>query len=302
MGPLPATLGKLFLSATMASGVPAGFGSSGEAAQTTCTYDEPSKTVTVLASATEEGSFVVLTAEAGVISFQEVDFNTGDLTPKQPCGAATTSNTDLIRTQGGGDFGVIQVVDQSLGAFAPGGTAEPSGVSEIEFDFQSLGLIGFLGSATPAVVRLGTLGANLNGDDDVDVTFLLPESALGIVGSPGTDDIAATGGFGTGDPSTRFLSAFGVGGDDTMVAGPGDAELFGGGGTDAITGGAGSDNLGGGPGTDRVLGGAGRDFVSGNAGNDKLLGGGGQDLLHGGGGRDRCVGGPGKDAETKCER
>ena len=302
MGPLPDVLGKLFLSATMASGLPVGLASSGSAEQTTCTYDEPSKTVTVLVPGGGNPAFVLLTAEGGVISFQEVDPNTFDLTPKQPCGAATTSNTDLIRTQGGGPSGVIQVVDQALGAFAPGATAETTGVPEIEFEFQPLGLIGFVGSPTPAVVRLGTLGANLNGDDDVDVTFLVAESALGYAGSPGDDDIASTGGFATGDPTPRFLSAFGLAGNDTMTAGPGPVELFGGGGTDAITGGPAEDALGGGPGPDRVVGGAGSDFLRGDAGNDVLLGGAGRDLLHGGGGRDRCVGGPGKDTETKCER
>jgi Ca2+-binding RTX toxin-like protein len=302
MGPLPAALGKLFLSATMASGLPVGLASGGSAEQTTCTYDEPSKTVTVLVPDSSELNFVLLTAEAGVISFQEVDPTTFDLTPKQPCGAATTSNTDLIRTQGGAQSEVIQVVDQTFGAFAPGATAESTGVSEIEFEFQPLGLIGFAGSPTPAVVRLGTLGANLNGDDDVDVTFLVVESALGYAGSPGDDDIASIGGLATGDPTTRFLSAFGEAGNDRLTAGSGIVQFHGGSGTDAVTGGPESDELGGGPGPDRVLGGAGIDVVQGDAGNDVLLGGPGRDVLLGGGGRDRCVGGPGKDSEKKCER
>lgn len=304
MGPLPAALGKVFLSVTMTSGLPVALTTSGSAEQTTCTHDEPSKTVSVVASdrGPEEFNFVLLTAEGGVISFQEIDPATFDLTPKQPCGAATTTNTDLIRTQGGGQFGLIQVVDQALGAFAPGATAEPSGVSEIEFEFQPLGLIGFVGSPTPAVVRLGTLGANINGDDDVDVTFLVAESAFGYMGSPGDDDVASTGGFATGDPTSRFLSAFGSGGNDTLTAGLGSAELFGGSGTDVVSGGPAADEISGGPGQDRVSGGAGSDFVRGDGGNDVLLGGAGRDSLHGGGGRDRCVGGPGKDFETKCER
>lgn len=299
MSPLPDAFGKLLLSLSLASGAPAATDS---VAQTTCTYDEPSKTVTVVAPDRPDGALVVLTVESGVILFQEFDFQTGDVTPKAPCGAATTANTDLVRAQGGGLGGLTLVVDQTTGPFAPGATAESTGVAEIEFDFQPTGLIGFIEPTVPGVVRLGTLGANLNGDDDVDVTFLSAEAAFGYAGSGGVDDIAATGGLATGDPTTRFLSAFGLGGNDLLTAGLGAAELNGMGGSDIITGGPGPDGLIGGPGGDRISAAAGSDFVAGSSGNDVLLGGAGRDFLDGGAGKDRCVGGPGKDRENKCER
>ena len=272
--------------------------------QSTCTHDDPSKRVTVAAAEPAPGqpAFIVLTAEAGAIAMQEVDFAASQLGPKQPCGAATTSNTDLVVVQGGGPEGVLFLADQSQGAFAPGFTAEPTGTSEIEFEFHPSGAIVFIGTGAPTVVRLGTAGANVNGDDDVDVSLFSTPAGFGFVGGPGDDNIAATGGFGTGDPSPREFVANGGGGNDVIVAGRGRAFLEGFGGDDVVRGGPKRDVLTGGPGNDRVLGGAGRDRIEGMAGDDRLLGGRGKDRINGGPGRDRCVGGPGKDHVEKCER
>ena len=55
-----------------------------------------------------------------------------------PCGAATTSTADLIATATAGTGGnETFAVDLGGGPFAPGATAEPSGVSEIEFGSTS---------------------------------------------------------------------------------------------------------------------------------------------------------------------
>jgi Ca2+-binding RTX toxin-like protein len=270
--------------------------------QVTCGYDEPSKTVTV--SAPDHGfAFVVLSVEAGAIMWE------GHLAvprsgQKQPCGTATTANTDLIRAQGGSpaDFGFFLGFDERGGPFAPGATAEASGISEIEIEFLSRGFLVFGGSTASSVIRLGSLGANINGDDDVDVTLAAPEAAFGYVGGPGPDDIAATGGLGTGDPSSRDFAAGGGDGSDLLVAGPGRSSMDGGGGEDVLSGATARDALSGGAGNDRLTGLTGADDLEGEGGNDELLGGGGRDRLNGGRGRDRCLGGPGKDAVENCDR
>lgn len=294
------SLPALLAAATVASGHVA-FAASQESI---CTHDEPSKRVTVQAveSAPDLPAFIILTAEGGAIGMQEFDLATSHLGSKQPCGAATTSNTDLVLIQGGGQAGVLFLADQGAGPFAPGFTAEPTGVSEIEFEFHPSGAFVFIGTPAPAVVRLGTAGANVNGDDDVDVTLFSTPAGFGYVGGPGDDDIAATGGLGTGDPATLEFVGNGGGGDDVLAAGAGRAFLEGFGGDDVVRGGPKGDVLTGGGGDDRVVGGAGRDRIEGKAGDDRLLGKRGKDRINGGPGRDRCAGGPGKDAVEKCER
>jgi len=289
----------VLLAAAMVAAGPTAFAAS---EQSSCVHDEPSKKVTVSAAEPEPGAppFIVLTAEGGVIAMQEVDLIASQLGPRQPCGAATTSNTDLVVIQGGGPAGVLFLADQSFGAFAPGFTGEPTGTSEIEFEFHPSGAIVFIGTSAPTVVRLGTAGANVNGDDDVDVTLLSVPAGFGFVGGPGNDDIAATGGFGTGDPATRDLVANGGGGNDLLSAGLGRAFLEGFGGNDVVIGGPKGDLLTGGSGKDRLVGGGGRDRLQGDSGKDRLLGGRGKDRLDGGKGRDRCVGGPGKDQLENC--
>ena len=293
---LPAVLAATALFGAATGSMP----STGE--QATCTYDDPSKTVTITAPNTAEPTIVVLTAEGGVISFQEIDFETFEFGPKQPCGAATVTNTDLVRVQGGGAGGVLFIADETLGPFAPGFTAEPTGVSEIEFEFQPAGGMLFGGSPTPRLVRLGTSGANVNGDDDVDVTLLGSPTSFGYFGGAGADDIAATGEFGTGAPATIGFAAAGGDGADRLVAGTGTAQLNGLGGNDLVIGGPARDFVSGDAGNDRVSGLGGSDDVHGGGGKDRLLGGPSKDFLDGGAGRDRCVGGPGRDFLRKCER
>ena len=270
--------------------------------QATCTYDNPSKTVTITIANTVEPTFILLTAEGGVISYQEINLQTFQPGPKQPCGSATTSNTDLIRVQGGGPSGALLVVDETTGPFAPGFTAETTGVSEIEFEFQSIGGIFYGGSNAPTLVRLGTLGANINGDDDVDVTLLGSPAVFGYFGGAGADDIAATGGYGTGDVSGIDFLAAGGDGSDRLVAGTGRAQLNGLGGNDFVVGGPAGDIATGDAGNDRISGGAGSDNLQGAGGKDVLRGGPSRDSLNGGPGKDKCVGGPGKDELAKCER
>ena len=294
MLPLPAVL-----TATALFGAVAAPSLSAES-QATCAYDEPSKTVTITIPNTVDPAFLAVTAEAGVITMQEFNAQTFQPGPKQPCGAATVTNTDLIRTQGGGANGALLVADETTGPFAPGFTAETTGVSEIEFEFQPSGGVFYGGSNAPMLVRLGTLGANINGDDDVDVTLRGSPAVFGYFGGAGADDIAATGGYGTGDPSSIDFLAAGGDGTDRLAAGPGRSEMSGLGGNDVVVGGVAGDVLSGDAGNDRVSGGAGSDELVGRGGRDRLLGGASKDLLNGGPGRDKCIGGPGKDLVVKC--
>ncbi|HEY5801808.1 MAG TPA: calcium-binding protein [Burkholderiaceae bacterium] len=71
-----------------------------------------------------------------------------------------------------------------------------------------------------------------------------------------------------------------LGGNDTVVSGPGE---------DSLDGGAGDDNIDGGGGNDTLIGGDGNDTLSGGAGDDVLLGGAGSNVLNGGDGNDRVV-------------
>jgi Ca2+-binding RTX toxin-like protein len=271
-------------------------------AQATCTYDEPSKTVTVTAPVEEHTvTFVFLAVEAGAIVFESFSGVTRSGEPA-PCGMATTANTDLIRVQGGGPEGVLAALDETTGTFTPGATAEATGVSEIEVEFHPPGFLIMGGSAERRVARLGSLGANVNGDDDVDVTFLDGEAAFGFLGGPLDDDIAGTGGFATGDAATRPFAAAGFDGPDLLVAGLGRTQFDGGNGQDLLAGGPMADSLSGGGDPDRILGGTGDDVLEGVKGNDELRGGAGADHMNGGRGRDRCIGGPGKDVAKKCER
>jgi Ca2+-binding RTX toxin-like protein len=108
-------------------------------------------------------------------------------------------------------------------------------------------------------------------------------------GLGGNDRIAISGSL--SQPATLFGNA----GNDTLVAGSGNAEISGGDGNDRIFGGAGNDTLCGDAGNDVISGGAGNDTLFGEAGNDVLSGGAGDDLLLGGAGNDRLDGGTGND-------
>jgi Ca2+-binding RTX toxin-like protein len=95
-----------------------------------------------------------------------------------------------------------------------------------------------------------------------------------------------------------------MGGDDTILGGPGEEELRGGEGNDlirgarsndVILGGGGSDSLYGGVGDDTIKGGAATDVLDGGPGADEELGQGGNDTLRGGQGKDTMLGGPETD-------
>ena len=282
-------------------------------AATTCTYDGGTKTVTV----TMDDALVALQVEGGAIVFVAFSGFRSPGAPEmrdlaipsgpspQPCGGATTANTDTINVTGGAPEGSVFIVDQTTGGpFAPGATAEATGVSEIEFtvDPATPTFAAFIGTSAPDVMRVGTLGVNLNNDDDVDVTLGAQVVVVALDGVGGNDQLSALGDAVTGGPSS--LSFFGAGGPgtDTLLGAARPDQLAGMGGRDRLIGNAGRDSLAGGGGKDLLAGGPGGDLLQGQGGRDKLKGGPKRDFMDGGGGPDRCVGGPGNDFVDDCER
>ena len=105
-------------------------------------------------------------------------------------------------------------------------------------------------------------------------------------------------------PTGQALTAWGRGGNDTMLGGAlddvlegglGNDSLVGGAGKDSLTGGDGDDVLEGGDGDDTLIGDLGRDTLTGGNGADRIWGGDGDDLLNGNAGNDWISGGDGND-------
>jgi Ca2+-binding RTX toxin-like protein len=224
-----------------------------------------------------------------------------------PCGAATVDNTESIAVQdvSGGRTGFQAFLEG--GPFAPGATDEGDGTSEIEFTVD-LGTDGdnfvVVGGSGPERIRIGTLGVNLNGDTDLDVTMVGVERVIAY-GRDGDDELTGTGGSGTGGVTTLALTLGGDRGNDLMEGGDGpdllddplfgNDRLFGGGASDFIVAGRGGDVANGGPGEDTIEGGSGKDSLGGQAGPDLIKGERGPDRIIGGDQRDRLEGGDDND-------
>ena len=194
------------------------------------------------------------------------------------CGAATVTNTDRIVINGSDGLQQASVY-LSGGPFAPGFTAEGTGVSEIELQWNGLAgtdSLAIQGGAGNDTIRLGTDAASLNTDDDADLTILGNEGAY-LYGSIGEDRLFANGGAGTGAPYPYSL------------------QMYGGEGPDKLTGGTAADYLNGEDGDDELNGNSGNDQLFGNDDNDELLGSSGDDSLEGGLGDDNQYGGAGGD-------
>jgi Ca2+-binding RTX toxin-like protein len=184
-----------------------------------------------------------------------------------PCDpSATTATVDNIEV-GGGTFGVL-ILRLDGGPFAPGAEVEATGTSEIEIT-TDLVFLHIGGTPVEDTFSFGASGANLNADDDVDVSFA-DDGYISVVGRGGNDSITAAGD-----------SVVGSGLVGTEL------ELDGGAGNDSLTGGSRFDQLFGGPDADSLVGGAGGDELLGEGGNDFLVGGPGSDGLRGGRDRDQ---------------
>ncbi|HXG25519.1 MAG TPA: calcium-binding protein [Candidatus Binatia bacterium] len=205
------------------------------------------------------------------------------------CGAATTANTNLITTAGTVTGNESLVLDLSGGALAPGSASEAGGAAEIEIraDLGALNdTVVLVGAAGTDAFDFGTVGLNLNDDDDADVTIVNVESIVVQTGA-GNDRVSALGSGGSGGPLATPV---------VLQGGDGHDDLQGGTGADELAGGAGDDVLSGGDGNDIAEGGDGADTVRGDGGNDVLRGGGGDDALSGEDGADTVLGEPGATA------
>ena len=174
--------------------------------------------------------------------------------PAQTC--AVMSEVDKIFVHGFQDPTMSYPSTQALissagGSFAPGATAEATGLSELEIEAEHLSRLEFVGTADNDDIRIGTAGIALNGDKDADV-LMTGVSSLAVTGGEGADRIYATGGAGSGSTATTRV---------VLTGGPG---------PDRLTGGSGVDDLYGGDGNDTMMGGAGADWMFGNAGADTV--------------------------------
>ena len=113
--------------------------------------------------------------------------------------------------------------------------------------------------------------------------------AVRVTGSRLADSITVSGTLGV---PTRL---FGMGGDDTIVAGNDNTLIHGGEGNDTLTGGSGNDRIHGSSGNDILTGNAGNDLLVGAGGDDTIDGGEGDDILFGYAGVNTLTGGTGKD-------
>jgi Ca2+-binding RTX toxin-like protein len=209
------------------------------------------------------------------------------------CSTATVTNTDLIKIVGASTFSQIVNLTLANGPLGPGKTAETGAgaVSEIEVQVQ-LGMgydkLSFSGGAAVDNFRLGTLGANLNNDNDGnDVVWSGLDDYMDVSGRAGNDALSAEGGAGTGSPLQRNLYMMGGAGADGMTGGAKGDYMWGD--SDVVFGApvaTGNDTLFGGDGGDRLYGQNGNDILEGQNGFDSLYLEAGNDQLRGGDGGD----------------
>jgi Ca2+-binding RTX toxin-like protein len=198
----------------------------------------------------------------------------------QPCGAATTTNTDTIRIAGQTGSGERLVLDQRTGLFGPGASADTGLFAEIEI-FATLGdptdiVVLYLTEGDDDVAP-GVNGIGLTADGDVDIVFTdadgnpmaatlpLEFHALG-----GNDYVNGRGQFGAGLAYLGPLTIDGGAGNEELIRGSWQADV--------------------------LVGGPGDDLIDGQEQDDLLDGGEGSDTLTAGGGNDRLIGGPEADS------
>ena len=256
----------------------------GEPGPSTCTFSSGE----VLVDLQEDGSSGILSRNvAGVIMY---DDEAEPPTPPAPCGMATTATTTLIKVEDTGDDGSTGIIlDLTEGHFANGGTEIPI---EIDLARGPLDTLGLVGSTDADFWTFGFKKANLQEDQNAEVTFVaFPDFGFGAA-EAGNDRVCANGRRGTGGASQIGWVFFGAGGSDVLCGGQD---------SDRIVGQAGNDKIKGNGSGDTLKGGAGADRIAGNSSSDLLAGGKGGDDLNGGPGFDGCNGGPGGDKKKRCE-
>lgn len=251
------------------------------AAPVDCTYTNSKKLVTITIDNTDSTGWLAIEREVGTTKIGYT--SEGD--SWKGCEGARTNSTDKVKVVGSTLSDEIYL-DLGNGAFAPGASNESSGASEIEFELD-------LGAGTDAVHLVGGRGADrlafvkpgqaqLNGDDDIDVT-MSGVDRWELLGDAGHDTLDARG--------APLVRIWGGADDDRLLGGPGNDDLYADDGNDAD----GDDTLIGGGGDDAMYGYLGDDELNGGDGDDYLFGAEGKDVLQGGSGDDDFGASSGKD-------
>jgi Ca2+-binding RTX toxin-like protein len=242
-----------------------------------CAFSPPDHLLSV--SATDAFTRVLRTQES-------IQIDDGHKVVDCAGGNTNLHNTDLIQLTHMGRS--ASAVDLGGGPLAPGFTPEATGTPEIEIQYLTPTFVDVRGTAAPDRLAFGAGGANLDGDDDTDVTGQF--TVLLIEGRGGDDLISSQSDYTTA-ASRRVL--LGEAGQDTLIATPDGSNLHGGDGHDLLIGGRGHDNLTGGRGTDVLRSGKGRDLIRAIDGT--------RDRVNCGGGVDRAKV-DGIDKVKGCER
>jgi Ca2+-binding RTX toxin-like protein len=279
-------------------------GASEAFASGTCSYDAASKVVT--AQLIEELDGKITRSGTAIVLFTSDDGQT------HTCGAATVTNTNRIDVTGTGAsadvaYATFVTIDESAGRLAPGASAEPTDLNEIEVrisvtpgdrvipPYGKLPLaLAYVGTGGADVATIGANGMDLRGDGDVDVTTTVyPFGLINLYGLDGNDRLSGAGSAATGAGVHAPMLLRGGLGDDVLRGGKSgdvlDEKDIGNGGNDQLAGGAGNDLVRGGPGSDQIRGGGGEDELLGNRGADTFYAKDGeQDVVRGGDGNDRA--------------
>src|SRR5262245_12571146 len=186
----------------------------------------------------------------------------GDILVNGSATGATLTNCDTIQVNAGGSDDAI-TIDQTIGAFAGGFTAEGSGTGEIEFQLSGGAgdhdMLILLGTTGPDTIHLGNNNGvptiNLNGDDDADVIAPGLEE-FRVRGQDGSDILDASGSAAVGVPFGWGVELDGGTGNDVSKGGAFVTTHVGGAGNDTMTGGSSLDKFffsGGGLGSDTIF-------------------------------------------------
>jgi Ca2+-binding RTX toxin-like protein len=214
-------------------------------AAVTCSYSAVDRLLAV--TATDAFTRVARSGEAIAIDDGRTPVACADGTP-------TVVDTDRIRISHSGRS--ADTIDLRGGPFSPGQSPEAQGVPEIEIEYVGVTFLHVRGTPAPDRFAFAAGGANLNGDDDADVTGRF--STLLVEGQGGNDLIFPARDYATA--ATRRV-LLGGGGRDVLTATPDGAFLHGGNDHDRLLGRARADNLTGGRGHDLISGGRGRDLI-----------------------------------------
>jgi Ca2+-binding RTX toxin-like protein len=253
------------------------------AGATTCTANNVAHLMTVTVSDDAAGAKTTVQRVAGTGDIQVLSA-TGAIACAPDTPSVTQTDRIAIEDAGPPAHDSIIAINEQNGDFTPGFNTPPEANGpEIEID-----VIAKSGTDTLIVDGTdnadnwlfgesagGTLGANLNGDDDGDDITATGVEKADINGRKGDDTVSAVGNSAipaiatplTLDPGNLILEGGnqndtlrGGAGNDTLLGGTQDDDLNGGGGNDSLDGGADNDSLEGGVGADSMVGNTGIDF------------------------------------------